>query len=313
MPSLAQSIIETAHNMSRKPDKTRMRYAEDYFRTTTKAFNNEAQAAQIAMMSAEVLNDIPKIAPLIKQALRFSIDQNVADAIVKMVKTPDATMLQAIKYATPPHNPTWIEFCLPEGDLKVGWLVHSKDDGLHVHYVFSTSTLNHMPTYMADIGHSRVTPEGFFSCGMKGSNPDLSKKQDETAAKNCREALSIMMLLNSRSKILTTQPPSTDLTKINRARLKNGKEEILPMNTIVFDIARIIQKSGKTTIDAIREMAAALVRGHFKVRQTGVFFWTPYVRSARDEEHRKEVYDREIASERRETIVTGPYSLPEPM
>lgn len=318
MASLAQSIIDTAHNMAAKPRKTQARYTETYFNSTAKFFNNAARAAHMAELSTEFYKDIPAIAPLVKKAMRFSIDQNVADAIVKIAKTPDETLLQALPYARPPHNPAWIEFCLPEGDLKVGWLVESKGNDLHMHYVFSTSKMNHFPTYMPETGsYGIVSPDG-YRAGLNNRttasyNQDMAKERHQHIRRTCHDALSILLLLNSRSKILTVEEPSDNLTKLNKARLKNGKEEIMPMNKVVFDIARVIRKTGKSDVDAMREMAAALVRGHFKVRQTGVFFWSPHVRNARDEDDKKEIYTREIASERRDVVCTGPTMLPQPL
>ncbi len=314
MPSLAQAIIDTAHNLSVKPTQTRYKFAESFFNATQEKIG-ASKVRQYTIDTAGMIQDIPLIAPIIKKALRYSIDQSVADAIVKMSNTPRETLIKALKFAEPPHDPTWIEFPLPDDHLKAGWLVEKHKDGLLIHHVTSTSTMNHMPIYHKETCSMIVTPEGY-------KHSDTNKKVGSLLGQSaiekqgdyiCGSGLIILLLLNSRSRVLKTNPPTDDLTRLNKARLRSGKEEIPLMNTITFDVARAVRNGEKSDIEAAREMAAALVRGHFKVRQTGVFFWSPYVRNARDDEHRQEVYAREISSERRDTICTGPTMLPQPL
>ncbi len=313
MGSLAQAIIDTAYNLSIKEEATKYRFAEMFLHAVKDKVNRD-QAGDSLMHAVGMLKDVCLLAPDVKKAIRFTIDQNVADAIQKMNKTPEETILKALKFAEPPHNPTWIEFSLPGDSLRVGWLIKKQDDGMHIKYAQSFATTNHMPLYEDGAYHTVVTPDGFRMVNQRLVSLSPRRYEPEGPAgyvnRICVPALSALFLLNSRSKILKVEPPEDDFEKINRKRRKNGKEEKVSLNTIRFDIARVI-RGGMSATEAAREMAAALVRGHFKVRQTGVFFWSPFVRSARNEEHKQEVYKMELGQERREVTASGPTMLPQ--
>lgn len=87
----------------------------------------------------------------------------------------------------------------------------------------------------------------------------------------------VLMMLNSRN--LTETRPGPDLAKINKARAKGGKPPLLPYSTIRISLSRALHRraaGGATGApDGVR---AHIVRGHFKVRKTGVFWWAPFMR-----------------------------------
>jgi hypothetical protein len=49
---------------------------------------------------------------------------------------------------------------------------------------------------------------------------------------------------------------------------------------ITFDLGRIMRRGNIGCSEALQKMQAHLVRGHFKVRKTGIFFWSHFVRGA---------------------------------
>jgi hypothetical protein len=85
-----------------------------------------------------------------------------------------------------------------------------------------------------------------------------------------------LAMLNSKNPCV--EHTSVDLSRLNKSRRKLGRSEFLPYQRTRLAMsrsqARIAQARG---ID--REAARAhLVRGHFKIRSSGVFWWSAFVR-----------------------------------
>jgi hypothetical protein len=99
-----------------------------------------------------------------------------------------------------------------------------------------------------------------------------------------------LAMLNSRNPVVEHEP--VDMTKLNRARRRSGKPEFLTYSTTRLTLSRsqgrIADAHGIT-----REAARAhLVRGHFKIRRTGVYWWSPFLRGvAKDGEVERQAYE----------------------
>jgi hypothetical protein len=86
----------------------------------------------------------------------------------------------------------------------------------------------------------------------------------------------LLAMLNSKNPVVEHTP--VDLTKLNKSRRKSGK----PMFLAYSKTRLAMSRSQGRIADArgvSREAARAhLVRGHFKIRRTGVFWWSPFLR-----------------------------------
>jgi len=88
-------------------------------------------------------------------------------------------------------------------------------------------------------------------------------------------AAALITMMNSRNCVVQD---AADLTKLNRSRRRSGKPEFLPYTTTRLRIAQHLRRAvmeGRMTHDEAREHD---VRGHFKLRSTGVFWWSPFKR-----------------------------------
>jgi hypothetical protein len=124
--------------------------------------------------------------------------------------------------------------------------------------------------YESDFRPRRKTPPQFkrlpcVAAPMDGINPGLV------------ELVCVLLLLNSRNAVEIG--PEADLSRLNRARAKSRKTQLLPLRPVILDITRrqrAARLAGiRTTPDEIR---SALVAGHFKCRRTGVFWWSAHIR-----------------------------------
>jgi hypothetical protein len=85
----------------------------------------------------------------------------------------------------------------------------------------------------------------------------------------------LIMMLNSRNAV---ELLPNDLSKLNKARKKRGKPPLLSSVTTRLQIsARHAREQRAGTIS--REAARAhMVRGHFKIRKSGIYWWSPFKR-----------------------------------
>jgi predicted component of type VI protein secretion system len=87
--------------------------------------------------------------------------------------------------------------------------------------------------------------------------------------------LGILMLLNTRNG--TTRQPA-DLVELNAARVKRGVRPLLEHWTLTLRLSEAQSRSLARAGVAAHEMRAHLVRGHFKIRRTGIYWWSPHIR-----------------------------------
>jgi hypothetical protein len=80
-----------------------------------------------------------------------------------------------------------------------------------------------------------------------------------------------LILLNAKNcvDVTPTEPP----VKLNKARRKQGKIELLPYSTVHIELSKSQQRAVEGGLISREDARRHLVRGHFKVRATGVFWW----------------------------------------
>lgn len=85
-----------------------------------------------------------------------------------------------------------------------------------------------------------------------------------------------LILMNSKNcvEFKPVEPPP----KLNKARRKAGKTELLPYSTVEITLNRPSARAAEDGRGSAEAMRLHLVRGHFKVRKTGVYWWHHHMR-----------------------------------
>jgi hypothetical protein len=121
--------------------------------------------------------------------------------------------------------------------------------------------------------------EAFFSAMMNGANAATRAKlitmwrsdlSGEAAFVQCAIAL-----LNSRNCVSHS---NVDLAKLNKSRIKHRKPPLLSYSITRLDLSktqRRVAAAGGVEVSAAQRH---LVRGHPKVRKSGIYWWTPFMR-----------------------------------
>jgi hypothetical protein len=84
--------------------------------------------------------------------------------------------------------------------------------------------------------------------------------------------LATLILMNAKNcvQIAPTEAPM----KLNKARRKQGKTELLPYSTVRIELSKHQQRAIEGGLISREEARRHPVRGHFKVRASGVFWWS---------------------------------------
>ena len=86
---------------------------------------------------------------------------------------------------------------------------------------------------------------------------------------------SFLISLNSRN--LLRVEAGEDLAKLNKARRRLGRPEFLSFATVQLSLSQVMRRK-EMAASGGGDIRAHLVRGHFKLRKTGAFWWSPFVR-----------------------------------
>jgi len=117
------------------------------------------------------------------------------------------------------------------------------------------------------IENLRAESEERFAKLLKYSQGDLEGE--------AQLLVSVLCLLNAKNCV-SREP--IDVTKPNKLRRLRGKKPLLSYSNVEINLSRrdaeYARQSGMSDIEIRRH----IVRGHFKVRKTGVYWWRPFLR-----------------------------------
>lgn len=87
---------------------------------------------------------------------------------------------------------------------------------------------------------------------------------------------SLLATINCRN--LVQAQPEEDLSKLNKARRRLGRPSKLSFRKVVVLLSRVQGRKGDASGATRGGMPLHIVRGHPKVRKTGIYWWSPFWR-----------------------------------
>jgi hypothetical protein len=92
------------------------------------------------------------------------------------------------------------------------------------------------------------------------------------------EAMFILAFLALLNTVNAHEKVSSNLAKLNRSRVGRGSLPLQDYYTLKISSRLKSRMNIKPDSEGHRDLRLGIVRGHFKVRKTGIFFWHPYWR-----------------------------------
>jgi hypothetical protein len=132
-----------------------------------------------------------------------------------------------------------------------------------------------------------------FAAGMRGNQDQMMDMVHSWEADMQGEASFVecfLAMLNSKNPVVEHEP--VNLTKLNKARARRGKPKFLEYSKTRLTMSRS-QKRRADAQGVDRETARQhLVMGHFKIRKSGVYWWSSFLRGdARKGTIKRQQYD----------------------
>jgi hypothetical protein len=127
---------------------------------------------------------------------------------------------------------------------------------------------------MADFGH-------LFVAVMSSKRPEIASRLAEYAVEDwggeVRFMIAVLGLLNTRN---VAQTVNVDKTKENLKRVKHGKRLMFSHTLLKIRPQIYIRNTGESLDHQHSELRLHFVRGHFKQRKTGLFWWGMHARGS---------------------------------
>jgi len=111
--------------------------------------------------------------------------------------------------------------------------------------------------------------------GEQGIKAAMDDVRDEVGP-----VMALLVMMNARNCVEYERSP--EITKLNKARRKNNKPEYVEHSIIRINFSRGQARAADAKGMTHEERKRHIVRGHFKTRRTGVYWWPAHLRGSAD-------------------------------
>jgi hypothetical protein len=248
----------------------------------------------------------------IPKAARFSISPEVVASVVAILSQPLSSQVRALQLCRLPFRSTWFEWTDPDiPHNRVGALVQTEvgvQRGValfaergHVWPLVLTFDWREEPVefpwslrvgalydqkraelgrqedgfkeYVRRVGIAVISDNGQLT--VPAASPPSETVQ--RLAMRLETIRAVVLLLNSKNLTGVTAA-DTPSAKLQRARAKCGKPPLLDYSRIDIRLSGYMARHAGQAADPRSPLRLHVVRGHFKIRKTGVFWWSAYAR-----------------------------------
>jgi hypothetical protein len=105
--------------------------------------------------------------------------------------------------------------------------------------------------------------------------PEITRAWMGDIVGECPFVSAVFTMMNSRNAV---EHEPNDVSKLNKARAKKGKPPILSHRITRLHLTKARMRDAERSGMSRAEMRTHMVRGHFKLRRTGVYWWSAFVR-----------------------------------
>jgi hypothetical protein len=224
---------------------------------------------------------------LIPTGGRFQVNEAVMAAVERMERNGFWQLLALLPKARLPFPTTWIEWPQPGGGGNIGYLCEALEGegfAFRQYLNFKAMTEKTGFPFIATFGRIRVELSGWSAedpVDARSAGAETGVSFLERAA---ADILGLLLIIDSPSRVLQIAD-GADNARIDAKRARKGRPPLVNLRQIQFDVARFQQALPVgTLLKTQAEVGEHFVRGHFKQRETGLFWWSPHVRYQMGEE-----------------------------
>ena len=167
--------------------------------------------------------------------------------------------------------------------ISMFWKIRGLDTASFTPYTVSLTAEQRTRAYLTQPGNKVSNSimewaEHFVNVNVYAINKNLARTFHASWQNDWNGELpfifAMLGILNARN---ISEHEYADRTELNKKRARRGKLPLSSHHTLTINprVRRFFRSSGKGEVADLR---AHFVRGHFKVRKSGVFFWLPHLR-----------------------------------
>jgi len=230
------------------------------------------------------------------QAGRFSVHQEIMDAVDRMEAIPIDDLLKAMPYARPPFASTWIEWMHPGGGGIIGYLIQTEDELNSFRFrrfIWMRAAEGVLGAkVVGDLDWVRVTPKGYstdipptrYPAPLIPTSGETDEFADKAFADDVRTTVSdvigMLLIINSPSGVVEIAGAG-DTAAEDARRKREGRMPLPNLREIRLNIGRVRQLSNESDGGESegRPRAEHFVRGHFKLINSEMRWWSPHIRN----------------------------------
>jgi len=226
-------------------------------------------------------SDIGMFQERLRSAHKFTLTPAFISASFEHLATPE-TILKAKDWFALIHNPMWLEWLLPNVKLRFGALLYSKPvaggNSATMCYFIHGKAEAETGMQWYEVYHFRIFPDslqqehGKFRMDIEDV-AGLSMDEEQLQHMSSMAIFDFIVRLNSPR--ITDFRPTEDLSRLNKKRAQLGRLPLCSYQVVDLnkDIKHYLKQAGSESDYGVRFHWR---RGHFKVRKTGVFWWSPH-------------------------------------
>lgn len=260
----------------------------------------------LAMAADDGRANWQETADLIKRAGRFVLSPEVVKLTLRVPEP--AKLLPAVAHGIRlPHDPCWIEYS--PADVFAGRSDAAKQFGLLFWRDHEGVVCNRLIARgrVGDfIRPGDVVPDRdamtvlHYPCDLvfRPAGAFVRSTQDDVSAEDMINlgfaaetlgwaGLMIVLLLTAQNAPLVVGE-GEDLSRLNKQRARSGKPPVVNARPVRWNLTREQRRAVRARVPFERNARSAalaqMVRGHIKVRKSGVFWWSPHFRNIEEGE-----------------------------
>jgi hypothetical protein len=132
---------------------------------------------------------------------------------------------------------------------------------------------SHIGFYVLDRKGQMKTP---FEAMVRVYGREYATSKLVDIAQEIKPVLGMLILLNSKNcvSMIPAEPPAA----LNKARVKRGRSPLVSYTNVSINLGRRDGRQAEAHGMSAAEVRQHLVRGHFKIRKTGVYWWRNHIR-----------------------------------
>jgi hypothetical protein len=242
----------------------------------------ENYAESESPLHVEFLSDV-------RRAGRLSISPDVYEQVLKVKWRTPVTDLQALAAemldtVRLPFDITWIELPVMMGEAGAeteieyaGVMLHKENGEIQCRAAMFSPQLGAVIFGVKILAtrHDGFVVGWWTGDGEYGPKRDALTDFIHGAIGTASMAIILLTARNAPLKFGELE----DYTRLNKQRRRKGRSDLLPVRPIRWDLHRFERRAGRgLTAGEKIEVTAHLCRGHFKMRKSGLFWWSPHYR-----------------------------------